>query len=292
MKTAENLSLIAGTGACNAHCPFCVSKMTGLTEVGLHPQPINWRNFEKAALLAKDYHVSSVIITGKGEPTLFPNQITDYLTHLEKYNFPLIDLQTNGLNFDRQSERFDPYLHQWYDQGLAFVALSIVNFLPEDNRKIYTPSSKRHLDLPRIVDKLHQIGFSVRFSVTLFNGGIDNGEKTGRMIEFAQGLAVEQLTLRKIALPSASASPEIGLWTQSHLLTQGQQQEINRYLTDHGHQLSVSHHGAVIYDVSGQNICLTNALTLDMDPEKIRQIIFYPNGRIRFDWQYSGSTIL
>lgn len=292
MRTVENFSIICGSGACNAACPFCVSKMTGLSEVGPRLQPINWRNFDKAAKLAKDYQAGSVIITGKGEPTLFPDQITDYLTHLERYNFPLIDLQTNGLLLDRQSARFDPHLRQWYDQGLAFVALSVAHYLPEKNRKIYTPHSAHYLDLPRLIDNLHKIGFSVRFSVTLFNGGIDNAQKAEKMIAFSKSLAVEQLTLRKIAKPNDSENPEIGLWTETHLLSEKNQTEIKDYLETNGHRLLLTGHGAVIYDVSGQNVCLTNALTLDFDPEKIRQIIFYPNGRVRFDWQHQGSTIL
>lgn len=292
MPTAENFSIISGTGACNAECPFCVSKMTGIREIGLKPQPINWRNFEKAAQIAKDYQVGSVIITGKGEPTLFPDQITDYLAHLEKYNFPIIDLQTNGINLYRKPEKFDPKLRQWYDQGLAFIALSVVHYLPEENRKIYTPHSKSYIELPKLVDNLHKIGFSVRFSVTLFNGGIDNAEKTGKMIEFSRGLAVEQLTLRKIAKPEESENPEVGLWTQAHLLTNDQFQEIYRHLEGNGKRLLLTKHGGAIYDVGSQNICLTNALTLESDPEKIRQIIFYPSGRIKFDWQYNGAVIL
>lgn len=292
MPTAENFSVIAGTAACNAECPFCVSKMTGIAEIGTKPQSVNWRNFEKAAQIAKDYHIGSVIITGKGEPTLFPDQITDYLTHLEKYNFPLIDLQTNGVNLDRKGEKMDPYLRTWYEKGLAFVALSVVHYLPEENRKIYTPYSKEYVELPRLIDKLHDIGFSVRFSVTMFDGGIDSAEKAGKMIEFSKHLAVEQLTLRKIAKPGESENPEVGLWTESHLLSGDQMTNIKNHLEENGHRLLMTGHGAAIYDVYGQNVCLTNALTLDVDPEKIRQIIFFPNGRVRFDWQYQGTNIL
>lgn len=292
MPTAENLSLIAGSGACNAECPFCVSKMTGLSEIGMKPTLINWRNFDKAAQLAKEYRVGSVLITGKGEPTLFPDQVTDYLTHLEKYNFPLVDLQTNGINLDKKGEKYDPKLREWYDKGLAYIALSIVHFQPEDNRKVYMPHAKAYIELPRLVDKLHQIGFSVRFSVTMFNGGIDNGEKAGQMIDFARGLAVEQLTLRKIAKPDESENPEVGLWTEAHLLKPEQFEDIKKQIEKSGKMIQKTGHGAAIYDVASQNVCLTNALTLEADPEKIRQIIFFPNGRVRFDWQYQGATIL
>lgn len=292
MPTAENFSVIAGTGACDAECPFCVSKMTGINEIGLKPQPINWRNFEKAAQIAKDYQVGSVVITGKGEPTLFPDQITDYLTHLEKYNFPLMDLQTNGVNLDKKSEKMDPYLRRWYDKGLAFIALSIVHFLPEENRRVYMPHSKNYIELPRLIDKLHEFGFSVRFSVTMFSGGIDSGEKAGQIINYAKSLSVEQLTLRKVAKPDKSENPEIGIWTNAHMLNENQFNGIKKYLDEKGKRILLSGHNSAIYDVANQNVCLTNALTLDIDPTKIRQIIFYPNGRVRFDWQYQGANIL
>jgi len=291
MRTAENFSIVCGTAACNADCPFCVSKMTGLSEIGHQPQPVNWRNFDKAAQIAKDYCVDSVVITGKGEPTLFPNQITDYLTHLQKHNFPLIDLQTNGLLLDNQQERFDPYLRRWYDLGLSFVSISIVHYLPDVNRSVYTPTSE-YIDLPCLVNRLHQIGFSVRFSVTLFLGGIDDARKTKKIIDFAKNLNVEQLTLRRIAKSAITENLQIGAWTASHLLPDSNHEKIRQFLEKNGRRLLLSGHNSIIYDVAGQNVCLTNALTLNPDPAQIRQVIFFPNGRIRFDWQSPGATLL
>ena len=68
------------------------------------------------------------------------------------------------------------------------------------------------------------------------------------MIDFTKRLAVEQLTLRGVAKPNDSENPEIGLWTQAHLLSDSRLQEIHHYLEE--------------------------------------------NGRVRFDWQYQGATIL
>ena len=139
MNNIESFSVICGTAACNADCPFCISKMTGISALGLKPQPINWRNFDKACLIAKEGGVRSVIITGKGEPTLFPDHVTDYLKHLEPYRFPLIDLQTNGVRIAKYPEKYLPFLKDWYEHGLAFVAISVVSYLAEENRKVYTP---------------------------------------------------------------------------------------------------------------------------------------------------------
>lgn len=290
--TAENFSIIAGTASCNAACPFCVSKMTGLSEVGFRPQPVNWRNFEKACLLAKQYQVKSVIITGKGEPTLFPDQISEYLDRLEKHRFPLIDLQTNGVKLQQQEQKYEPYLKGWYDRGLAFIALSLVHYSPEENREVYQPSAKNYIDLPRLIDKLHDIGYSVRLSCTMFAGGIDSPAKANKMTEYARSMTVEQLTLRRVSKPLVSESQEVFDWTSKHSLSEKQIEEIKGYIDKNGRRLAVTGHGAGIYDINGQNVCLTDALTLNPNGEDIRQLIFFPDGRIRFDWQFKGATIL
>ena len=77
----QTLSIICGTRACNARCPYCVSKMTPSQGVGLEDYEPNWRNFEIANRYARDNGVSTILITGKGEPTLYPDQVTTFLEH-------------------------------------------------------------------------------------------------------------------------------------------------------------------------------------------------------------------
>lgn len=292
IEKAENFSIVCGTAACNASCPFCVSKMTGIEQIGQKPREINWRNFGIAARLAKELKVGSVVITGKGEPTLFPNQVTEYLKYLQKYDFPLIDLQTNALMFEKRPEEYDGHLKRWYDLGLGYVAISIVSNQSGLNRLVYSPKDKQYIDLPKIVAKLHGIGFSTRFSVTMFNGGVDKYEKVAEMVNWTRDLGVAQLTLRKIAKPRLSENTEVGVWTEKHFLTETQNREVKRYLDENGTVILEGGHGSLIYDVRGQNVCLTNALTCTPDRTKIRQVIFFPDGRIQHDWQYAGARIL
>ena len=51
-------------------------------------------------------------------------------------------------------------------------------------------------------------------------------------------------------------------------------------------------HGGVVYDYDGQNVCISNCLTGTTDPNDIRQIIFFPDGQIRYDWRYAGARLL
>ena len=51
-------------------------------------------------------------------------------------------------------------------------------------------------------------------------------------------------------------------------------------------------HGATVYDVAGQNVCLSNCLTVGKTDEDIRQLIFFPDGKISYDWQHEGARLL
>ena len=101
-------SVIVGTEACIASCPFCVSR-ENINENNSKARDINFRNFEIAANLANRSGVDTVMLTSRGEPLLFPDQISEYLKHLKKYNFPFIELQTNGILFLLQKERYENY---------------------------------------------------------------------------------------------------------------------------------------------------------------------------------------
>jgi len=112
----QTFSIVAGTEACNAHCPFCVSKMTGHTGAAPTTGDINFRNLRKAVQLAKLGGCTTVLITGKGEPTLCPDEIQTYLIEVGR-EFPFIELQTNGLSIGRAAVdpavKMDDRLRNW-----------------------------------------------------------------------------------------------------------------------------------------------------------------------------------
>ena len=92
----QTFSIVIGTKACNGRCRFCVSAMTGF-EILPPRGPINEMRFKKAARLAQLGGTTTVLMTGKGEPTLYPDEITEYLRLLERWDFPLIEIQTNAV---------------------------------------------------------------------------------------------------------------------------------------------------------------------------------------------------
>ncbi|OGJ17881.1 hypothetical protein A3K73_08055 [Candidatus Pacearchaeota archaeon RBG_13_36_9] len=287
----QTFSIIAGTTACNASCPYCISKMTPKQGINLERLGVNWRNFEKACRLAQISGVTTVLITGKGEPTLYPRQITEFLEKLKPFNFPLTELQTNALALGKEFEKYQKYLKKWYELGLTMVAISIVHYNKEKNKEIFTPN-RDYIDLDDIIEKLHRIGFSVRLSCTLAKGYVDSVEEIKKMIEYSKKLAVDQLSIRKLAKPLHAENKEVFEWANNHLTEEESISEIKDFLEKEGNRIMTLEHGAAVYDIYGQNLCLTDALTLKPESDTLRQIIFFPNGHLKFDWQYPGATLI
>lgn len=293
----QTFSIVTGTTYCNASCFFCISKMTTsddlAEELNETNTNVNWRNFHKAAKLAQQSGVTTVLLTGKGEPTLYPNEISAYLDALDPYGFPLIELQTNGIAF--QSKRFSgkkDYLGEWYDRGLSTAILSIVHSDDEKNREIYLPKRSRYPSLIQTIRLLHEKGLSVRLSVIMLDGLIDTPEAVDELVGFCRDNDVEQLTLRPVTKAEMSHDPAVAKQTQAAIPKPERVTAVHEHVEKKGKLLLKLVHGARVYDYCGQNLCLTNCLTLDPDEEELRSLIFFSTGELVYDWQYAGAVLL
>jgi molybdenum cofactor biosynthesis enzyme MoaA len=289
----RTFSIVAGSMACQARCPFCVAHMTPKNGIGSKAPDINWRNFKKACQFARDGGCSTAMITSKGEPTIFPDQVSEFLQNLAPFNFPVIELQTNGLLIaDGPGNKVtDQHLTDWYNAGLTTVAISVSHYDADKNKEIYMAGKKDYMDLPALIAKLHRFGFSVRLAVVMVKGYIDSVAEVEKMIAFAQANKVEQLTFRPVTKPDKSENEAIFKWTSEHHVPAELEGQLNKHLSSVGNSVLELAHGATVYDVRGQNVCMTNCLTIQPDNDELRQVIFFPDGHLRYAWQYSGAVI-
>lgn len=180
----QTFSIVVGTKACNAKCPFCVSRMTGFDPVIGKMRQINDLNFEKACRLAQIGGTTTVLLTGKGEPTLYPQEITSYLTALDSWKFPFIELQTNAIGIGKLAKGMasgirgldDSTLAKWRGLGLNTIAISAVSNCRGENIEVY---GEEYDALPKTVSYLHSLGFTVRLCIMMLKGIIDS-PLTGR----------------------------------------------------------------------------------------------------------------
>jgi len=95
-----------------------------------------------------------------------------------------------------------------------------------------------------------------------------------------------------VAAPEESESEKYKKDTVALMLTPKKIEALNKWAEKKGRLLLSYGHNSRIFDIDGQNVCLTDALTIKPSTDDIRQMIFFPDGHIRFDWQYKGAIIL
>jgi molybdenum cofactor biosynthesis enzyme MoaA len=274
---------VVGTAHCNLRCPFCVAVMTPH-----YPKldEINVANLKAGADLSVRGGATTFLITGKGEPTIYPDQIAKVLQAVEG-KFPIVELQTNGLHL--ASDRLDGYLIPWKKLGLKTIAISVVHWDSKVNAML-NPREGEMPDLARLVNKLRNFGFTVRLSVVMVKGGIDDVTKFSQFIEWAKENGVHQLTFRPVTRPD-EADGKVSGWVKNNCVPESLVTKCHSYLNTHGTHLLSLGFGANVFDVQGQNVCLTNCLTLDETGKEIRQLIYCSDGHIRYDWRYEGAIL-
>jgi molybdenum cofactor biosynthesis enzyme MoaA len=288
----QTLSVVVGGNKCNAKCPYCVSKMTGKSECSDKVEDINFRNFRKSIQFACESGVSTTLLTGKGEPLLYPAHITAYLDAMF-HHFPLVELQTNGILLPEMKNK--KYLETWYDLGLSTISLSCVHWQDDRNKEIF---SEEYVSLEKNVKMLHDIGFSVRVACVMINNYIDTIGMVQAFVKKCKEWGVEQFTVRPATVAENNNST-VARWTKENTVKDLEYNKIVKFFewwakdpSSDVHLLLELAHGAKVYDYIGQNISINTCLTESPDPEDIRQLIFFPDGHLKFSWVHEGAIIL
>lgn len=288
------LSVVVGGKACNASCPFCISRQTPSNGVTPSAQ-FNLDNLPAACKLADKCGVTTALITGKGEPTIYPEQINEAIVILGEY-FPIIELQTNGLLFPQG--KLNKWLKIWREKGLKTICLSVVHYLPRKNGEIYCSSQPPILEtyypnLKDTIDFLHDFHYSMRLSVIGCKGYIDSDVELAVMIDVCRTLKVEQLTWRPVKRIDDSENYETAKATERYLIPEKQLKAIEKWICSSKDFIPLMElgFGATVYDVKGQNFCFSTCLTETTKPDEQRQLIYFPDGHLRFSWKYPGAII-
>ncbi|MFH0948969.1 MAG: radical SAM protein [Candidatus Aenigmatarchaeota archaeon] len=292
MKKALTYTIIAGSKTCTNDCGICISKMTPSYGIDNKEPKVDWAKFEKATRIAMNHGAKNVLITGKGEPTLYPGQITRYLTRLYGKSFDTIELQTNG-SMIANGGLYDAFLESWKDLGLDTVAVSIYHYDSQKNKEMFKPKNGNYFDLPKLIKKIHSKDLNTRLSCVMLDGCIDNIEEVKKLIKYAKDHEVFQLTLRSVDCPRDSLSSETTKFVNEHKLNDKKIKTITDFLKKDGAKCDVLPHGAIVYEINEQNVCLTTGLTFDPGQEEIRQLVFFPQGWLTTSWEnvYGGRIL-
>lgn len=304
----QTMSIVVGTKACQAKCPFCVSKMTDFDDLRRQSQPFNEDHIEKAIQMAQIGNCSTCLLTGKGEPTLYLDHITRALQIVDN-RFPFIELQTNGLVLATMSPEVKRCLAEWKLLGLTTIAISTSGYISagvnDVLRERVAVLNKDHYaenypDLKELSRQLQVFGFTRRLSVMAQRGGIETMNDVRDLINSCQEGRFNQLTIRPLNAPKEAnnQSEDAAAYVkdaETKLFNKAEFGEgvssIEYWLQTFGTQIRRLSGGGRVFDIGGQNVAIYNCLTVDKD-EDLRSLIVFPNGTIKYSWEYPGAILL
>lgn len=297
------MSVVVGNKACNAKCPFCVSKQTGGFEQLSRGRKrrINFLNLEEACVICGTARTPTLLLTGKGEPTLFPNEITEYLEWFRDRPFAPKELQTNGLGIGRLAATGrsgiagldEETLRHWRSLRLGVMALSTVGIHDAANAEVYHP------DYPSLEDTiayLRGFGFTIRLCVMMMRGDgcVADINDLKEVVEFCRTHDVGQLTARPITAADNGNESRAAQFVRDHGVSPDAPRLLYEAVEARAQALYPLVHGAMVFDWNGQNVCLSNCLTSDLQsaPGDHRSLIVFANGMVTTSWDHAEAAAL
>lgn len=278
----STFSVMCGTRACNANCPFCISKMTSAC-----PDQPKWNpgRLQKAMWYVQQQGVSTAMITGRGEPTLYTEQLFATIDELDDY-FPCIELQTNGILI--------PFIpaNKLITAGLNTLCISVCSLNDLQNRELMGIQDDK-FSVRGTIKKAVEDGFTVRVSFQLnkIAIGITHwAEHIHRVVRDAQSLGAHQITFRLIGKPDVSVNKRAANWVDSYGF-QHERGAIQKAIEKRGgKKIATYHWGGMIYDVNGMSVCVADCLTEDPEKFEPRSWIF-DGEHLRYSWQHKGAIV-
>lgn len=273
---ANNLTISIPYKGCNKGCPYCVSRSTGMVKTN---EALMQKNLPKILELARRSQVSSVLLTGKGEPCLNMNAV-NLLTDSFK-EFP-VELQTNGIWFNQHLEAID---------YLAAVGMNVIAISRDDFQDV-RPSGVGwdENDFRKVVNRIISAGMILRVT---FN--VTKGEYTFKeLFTHFKKIGVDQLTLRNIVAPHFTGDTLQNKWIAQNVtgLYDKLNAELKEACNTKGHHLRTLPYGSKVYDLDGLAVSYSDYCIQDENnTEDIRSLIFQEDGHCYSSWNSKASIL-
>lgn len=268
---AENLTISVPNFGCDKNCPYCVSRMTGYVE---NDYPRMLRNFKKAVHVARAAEVTSVLFTGKGEPTLAYRELIELAGY---FNFWPLELQTNGI---RLAHGDDSLLSGLYDAGFDVIAVSIDT---KDDFEAYRG----------LFSRIGRAGLISRVTVNVTD--LLGDVSFSYLLSYCRENAVSQLTLRRIVTPEDPRDDKTALWIADHVddkdyLTLMEQARL--HVSQHAKLIRTLNHGVEVYDCAGVSFSYSDYCIQERSlGSNVRSLIFLEDGHLYTSWNSRASIL-
>jgi len=266
---ANNLTISIPTPKCKKSCPFCVSKMTFGVDDNLE---LFQKNLIKVRKFADIAQVSSVLVTGKGEPM---DNLHDLLDVCEVFkDFPL-EIQTNGTLLTEDNIN---YIKKF---GINVVAISIWN-----PKELYSFSE--------IAKELNKFAI-VRITIILNNAW--KGTSFREVLNFCKTHKISQLTFRIPTVPKTIKDNAESIKTKNWIVKNSNDydhilKDLKSYLNGDNFVRKLPFDSTSIYDIEGISVATFDyCIQENSNSDDIRSLIYQSDGHLYTTWDKSGSIL-
>lgn len=287
----STLSIMVGSSACNLCCKYCISRTTyNIAEKKELFVPSEELIAKAAGVFAKGDGFTA-LITGKGEPTLVPHQkLVNLIRILYRYT-PVVELQTNGILLTNAK------LKDYAKAGLSTVAISCASCDDKFNHQVMNEGRGKPWSLKNIAGLVIKNNLVLRIAMVATRGGISDIPSFLKSVKWLKALAPAnyplQLTIRRMGLPSqyqlkTAKGKKVAKFVKAN---QVDTTSIWKYLRENGHKIITFPWGSEVFDYQGVAVCISDCLTIRPEEDTIRSAILYPDGHLRYSWEFPAAVI-
>jgi MoaA/NifB/PqqE/SkfB family radical SAM enzyme len=196
MERLSSLSILVGTGVCNANCGFCAGKPLRKYAPKKDGE-MNWPLVKKTLEECFDRGASYLSLSSSGEPTLSPLSVTGVLNLVSECSnngivYDPVNLYTNGIVIGNDLDFCKKYLPLWKNLGLTTIYATVHDISREGNAKIY--GIKEYPSLGDIFSRIHEAGLDIRTNLVLNKGAVDTLEKFTLAIDYLREIGVNSIS--------------------------------------------------------------------------------------------------
>lgn len=258
------------TNACNAKCPFCI-------ENGCHEQT-DWERLtsnldQLLKEMSEQGHLTTVSITG-GEPTLFPDEISNIISIIKKYNAHFVTINTNGTNL--------------------FPAMKDVNWINISRHTIGDDETChiKALDIEALKKFREEYpDLKVRIQCVLYDQGVKNIDDFIKFVDYYSAIA-DDISIRRLITTGAHETDPNDLFTQiKEFLYNSPEAEFKEQVLKDYYVYETWHFHGTDITFSHSDMKLLYHMEV-IEPDNIlREIVVHPDGTISGSWSKTKKLI-
>lgn len=290
MKIAT-LSIMVGSSACNLCCKYCISRTTYNISKKKELFVPSKELIDKAVGVFSTGGGFTALITGKGEPMLVPHEKLVALIKILYQYTPVVELQTNGNLLTNEKVK------DMAKAGLSTVVISCASCDDEFNYKVMSGGLEKRWDLKEICKLVIDNNLVLRLAVVSVRDGIYNIPTFLNTIKWLKALASRnyplQLTIRRMGMPSQHRLRTVKGREVAKFIRANKVDTISiwNYLKENGEKIITFPWGSEVFDYQGVAVCISDCLTIKPEEDTIRTAILYPDGHLRYSWEFPSAVI-